>query len=271
MARIEVLKSTVSDNYFYGLVDEEAGQAALVDPIDAQLAIERVRELGVELTAVINTHLHHDHTGGNEQVLEAFPEATLVAAAGDASGIDGVQRELQGGDRLVVGSMDLGVLETPGHTPGHISLLWQEPGRGGHLLSGDTIFVAGVGNCRFGGDPHVLYRTFSEQIAKLPDDTLFYPGHDYAERNLEFALSLDPDDEQARLQLERWRKRSGDGLPIISLGEERMYNPFMRYDDEALQQVLEARHGDVLRAQREESESEPEAVFCAVRELRNQW
>jgi hydroxyacylglutathione hydrolase len=279
MPQIEILSSDVSDNFFYLIADDQR-RAALVDPIDAGGAVDFVRDGDYTLEWVVNTHFHHDHIGGNPGVLEAFPDARLAAAADDSERIDSFQREqsaptierrLAGDDELTIGELTVEILATPGHTPGHISLLLEgERGRP-HLFSGDTIFVSGAGNCSFGGDPHVLFRTFRDLLGELPDETRFYPGHDYAVRDLEFALSIEPEHEQARAALEKWRKRGDDSLPIVSLGEERQYNPFLRYDDPELRERLAAKHAELLDEMRAESDSEDEAVFCTLRELRNRW
>lgn len=260
-----ILKSTISDNYFY-LVSDEAGRAALIDPIDAPTAIEAVNADGLELEFVVNTHFHHDHVGGNDEVLDAFPQANLVAGP-DADRIDGrhpIRKVLRGGDELRVGAETFDILATPGHTPGHISLL-----HGSSLFSGDTIFVAGAGNCRFGGDAGVLFRTFRDVLGRLDDDVTFYPGHDYARRNLEFALALEPTHGPARKKLEEIDDEPG--LVVTTLGEERRYNPFLRFDDGRLDDALAARHPETLAAQRAAAQDEREAIFRAVRALRNDW
>ncbi len=262
---IEILRSNISDNYFY-LVSDEAGRAALIDPVDAETAIATVREGGFELEYVINTHFHHDHVGGNDAVLEAFPQANLLAGP-DAERIEGdhpVDKTLKGGEELHVGGLLAKVLDTPGHTPGHISLLVED-----HLFSGDTIFVGGAGNCSFGGDPGVLFRTFRGPLAELGDDVTFYPGHDYARRNLEFALEIEPDNSTARSLLASLDDEPG--IFLSTLGQERGYSPFFRWDDPALRQALRTRHAEDLNTESTRSESEAEAVFRTVRALRNNW
>ncbi len=272
---LEILKSNVGDNYFCLIADDE-GRAALIDPIDGEQAVNRVRRQNLELVYVINTHFHPDHVGGNPTVLQAFPEAVVVAGEGDAEAINaqfvpgggrGVDEVLSQGDVVKVGELELKVLETPGHTPGHISLV-----HGHHLFSGDTIFVGGAGNCRFGGDAGVLFRTFRDVLRDLPPDTVFYPGHDYAIRNAEFLLSLEPEHPEAQSVLEEAKRaRQAGRLMKTTLGRERAYNAFMRYDDEALREVLASEHGERLEEERQRSQSEEEAVFRCLRSLRNEW
>ena len=186
--RVEILASTTSDNFFYLL--EHDGHTALVDPIDAGQAVEALRRLDLELDLILNTHWHPDHVGGNQDVREAFPGARLVGPADEAELIEehggvALDEGVRGGDRVELGGAALEVLSTPGHTAGHVSFRVE-----GHLLSGDTIFSAGAGNCRFGGDPGTLYQTFRGALRELDGQLTIYPGHDYAERNLEFGLSI---------------------------------------------------------------------------------
>lgn len=273
--KLEILKSNLGDNFFYFISDEE-GRAALIDPVDGELAVERVRAGGYELTHVINTHFHPDHVSGNPRVLEAFPNARVVAGEGDAEAIDaqfvprgerGVDERVNGGDVVNVGSLRLEVLDTPGHTEGHISLR-----QGDHLFSGDTVFVAGAGNCRFGGDPGTLFETFRDVLRELPESTVFYPGHDYSIRNAEFLLSIEPEHSETPVVLEEAKAAAEEGrLMTSTLGRERRYNAFFRFDDPELLQALQSRYGEELERARRQSESEHEAVFRCVRELRNRW
>lgn len=268
---VDIIASSVSDNFFYA-VSDDAGRALLVDPIDGDKAVAFVDERGLELRCVVNTHFHHDHIGGNDAVFASFPDAELVAGAGDADRIEAqqshaVDRRLAAGDTVEVGDVELYVLDTPGHTPGHISLR-----AGEHLFSGDTLFVGGAGNCKFGGDPGVLFRTFDDVLGELPGDVVFYPGHDYSVRDLEFILSLEPDNAQAAELLEQAeKKQAAEQIFLTTLGDERAYSPFFRYDDSDLADKLEAEHSDIFAQEMQRATSRQEAVFRTVRELRNRW
>jgi hydroxyacylglutathione hydrolase len=268
---LHTLHSRISDNFFYIL--ESNGDAALIDPIDGEQAVEFVGAHELEPRYLVNTHFHHDHIGGNDAVFAAFPDVELVAGETDTPRIDdqqssgrSVSRQLAQGQTLELGDETLTVLDTPGHTPGHISLLV-----GKHLLSGDTIFVGGAGNCSFGGDPGVLFRTFRDVLSGLEDEVMFYPGHDYSVRDIEFILSIEPDNGRAEEMLARARSTPDNEVFLTTLGEERSYSPFMRFDDDELAERLASEQADVYETQQAKSDGPQEAVFRTVRELRNRW
>ena len=128
--------------------------------------------------------------------------AKVLAHAGAAHAISGMDRGLEAGDKISVGkTVELETLDTPGHTICHVCLLShaERPA----LFSGDTLFNAGAGNCHNGGHPAELYATFTRQLATFRDDTLLYPAHDYIENNLRFLLDGEPDNEKAQAVLEQ--------------------------------------------------------------------
>jgi hydroxyacylglutathione hydrolase len=252
--QIHVIQSGVSDNYFYLLAADDGGDGILIDPIDPDAALATMSKQGLTVSRLLNTHGHPDHTGGNKKI-QAELGVPLYAHAADAGWIGEIDTILSAGDTLDVGGDTLTVFHTPGHTPGHISLYTP-----GHLFCGDVIFVGGAGNCRFGGDPPVLFQTFRDVISSLPGETLIYPGHDYSVRNLEFALSLLPGNEAAIEKLEQARGESG--LTQSTLAEERSYSPFMRLDDPILGESL-TREGS--------GPDDAEAAFVKVRSLRDRW
>ena len=130
--------------------------------------------------------------------------AKVLAHAGGASRIGGVDRGLARGDVIKIGrTVELETLDTPGHTRAHVCLLAH--GDAPALFCGDTLFNAGAGNCHNGGDPGLLYETFVNQLAQLPDATRVYPGHEYMARNLAFTLDREPGNAKP---CTRWRLRA---------------------------------------------------------------
>jgi hydroxyacylglutathione hydrolase len=208
-----------ADNYLYLLA--EGADAALVDPGDPEVALALAAELGVRPRWILHTHGHADHTGGSAR-LRAALGAQVLGHAADAP-LFAPDADLAGRGELALGALRLGVLEAPGHTAGSVLLEWQ-----GRLLTGDTLFGMGSGNCRY-GDPAALARTFLGVIARLPGELEVHPGHDYAARNLPFALSLEPDGAAAaRGRVLEAAGAAGREPEAVTLEVERATNPFLR-------------------------------------------
>lgn len=250
-------------NYHYLIACPETGEALAIDPLDWELCLREARRLGWTITQILNTHEHRDHTGGNEP-LRAATGARVIAHAGAAGRIGWVDRGVGAGDVIRVGrAVELECLDTPGHTMAHVCLLAH--GGAPALFCGDTLFNAGAGNCHNGGDPALLYQTFADQLARLPDATRVFAGHDYLERNLAFTLDREPGNADAAALLETARSHQGADAPISTLADEKRVNAFFRL-----------RNPQVVARLREafpELPPDPDArtVFLRLRELRNRW
>jgi hydroxyacylglutathione hydrolase len=250
-------------NYNYLVACSETGEALAIDPLDHEKCLAAAKARGWEITQVLNTHEHHDHTGGNAAVVAATG-AKVIAHHKAGARIPGVDRGVAAGDVIKVGrTVELECLDTPGHTMCHICLCAHGPRKA--LFSGDTLFNAGAGNCHNGGDPVALFTTFAEQLSKLPDDTLLYPGHDYIENNLRFTLAREHDNADAAALLPRVQGADPATQHVTTLGEEKRINTFFRL-----------KSASVVAALREafpELPGQPDAqtVFVKLRELRNRW
>jgi hydroxyacylglutathione hydrolase len=250
-------------NYHYLVACAETGEALAIDPLQWQDVLARATERGWTITQILNTHEHPDHTGGNEG-LRAATGATVCAHAKAASGIGGVDRGLAQGDTLKVGrTVELECLDTPGHTMTHICALAH--GDEAALFSGDTLFNAGAGNCHNGGHPEVLYDTFARQIAQLPDATRLYAGHDYLVNNLGFTLDREPGNAAAAKLFGEVNSTDAADMPVLTLGEEKAYNTFLRLTSPAVIATLRERFPELP------AQPTPQQVFVKLRELRNRW
>ena len=256
--QITTLTSTVSDNFFYAIEDE--GDLLLIDPVDAELALRHAHQLQPRRVRVLATHGHPDHVMGNDRVKGALDCEVLASGHARTFPVP-CDVALSDGDVVQVGASRWRVRHAPGHTDGHLVL--QHPG---HLISGDVFFVGGTGHCKFGGNPTVLYRTYHQTLRDVPDETIFYPGHDYAARNMEFCLSVEPDNAGALALKERIRSWTREDGPFLTtLGHERSYNPFHRVDEPTLQQRMRDEHPQLWPA----DVTDAEATFRVLRALRD--
>lgn len=250
-------------NFNYLIACPETGEALAIDPLAHELCLATARERGWQITQILNTHEHFDHIGGNAP-LAAATGARILAHANARDSISNLDRGLHAGDVVRVGrSVELLVLDTPGHTMSHVCLLskTEQPA----LFCGDTLFNAGAGNCHHGGHPEQLYRTFTEQLARLDAGTLIYPGHDYIVNNLKFTLDREPDNQAARELLARTEGQDPAHALVTTLGLEKEINTFFRLQSPTVIAQLRAVFPDL------EERPDPQTVFLRLRELRNSW
>jgi hydroxyacylglutathione hydrolase len=250
-------------NFNYLIACAETGEALAVDPLDHEKCVRAAQDAGWNVTQILNTHEHRDHTGGNGPMVQQTG-AKILAHRNAKDKIADMSRGLSAGDVIKVGrTVELEALDTPGHTMSHVCLLshTDQPA----LFCGDTLFNAGAGNCHNGGHPSELYNTFSEQLAKLPADTLVYPGHDYIENNLRFTLSREPDNARAQEMLERLKGQDPSRAHVTTLAEEREINTFFRLSSPTVIAKLREAFPDLPEHPDERT------VFLRLRELRNKW
>jgi glyoxylase-like metal-dependent hydrolase (beta-lactamase superfamily II) len=155
-------------NFAYLFAD--GSEAAAVDPADPKAVLEAAEAGGLTIRYVVATHGHFDHTEGNAAVKRATGAKILAHASAPV----GKDVSLTGGETFPLGNTEFRILATPGHTPDSICVLWE-----GRLVSGDTLFVGKVGGTGFGDDARTEYESLHDVLAKLPDDTEVWPGHDY--------------------------------------------------------------------------------------------
>ena len=168
------------DNFSYLIYCQSTKEAALVDPsYDAAKALARISELGLDLTYIINTHHHADHTAANQPVKKVF-SCQVLAHHLDAPKVKGgVDAPLQDNEELDIGKIKVKIIHTPGHTKGGICLLVNDEG-GQYLLTGDTLFIGDCGRTDLpDGSNSKMFNSLNNKIKPLPDDLIVYPGHDY--------------------------------------------------------------------------------------------
>jgi len=235
MRQLEIeLIPAFSDNYIYMLRDAETGTVAIVDPGEAGPVIDRLDRDGLSLDLILNTHHHADHIGGNQALKQRYG-ATIIGPAADAHRIADLDQTVSEGDTVTVGNASATVLETPGHTSGHIAFWFADDNA---LFCGDTMFVMGCGRL-FEGTPAQMWASMSK-LAALPDSAEIYCGHEYTQSNARFAAGIEPDNERVAQRLREIDATRAAGTPTIPslLGVERLTNPFLRADDPILAAAL---------------------------------
>ena len=211
-----------SDNYLWLVNDEASGETAVVDPGDAVPVLAEADKRGWTITQVWNTHWHPDHTGGNLAVKQATG-ATISGPAGE--NIAGRDVALREGDEIRLGDHVGKVIEVPGHTLGHIALIFDDERA---AFVGDTIFAMGCGRL-FEGTPDQMHESL-HRLTSLPSDTRLFCAHEYTLSNARFAAHAMPDDAPIADRLAKIQQlREGGKITVpTTVAEERETNPFVR-------------------------------------------
>jgi hydroxyacylglutathione hydrolase len=212
------------DNYGVLIHDPARNLTAAIDAPDERAILDRLKARGWQLDRILTTHRHVDHIAGNLALKQAFA-CTIVGPAGEAGEIPGIDRAVSGGDIVAFGDFAVHVIDTPGHTEGHIAF-WLPEAR--LAFTGDALFAMGCGRIPAGAAP-AMWRSL-ERLAALPDETEVYCGHEYTEANARFALTVDPDNSELRRRYEAVKARrsiGGQTLPT-TMRLERLTNPFLR-------------------------------------------
>jgi hydroxyacylglutathione hydrolase len=256
MAALEiVLVPALSDNYVYLAHDSETGDTAVIDPAEAAPVEAALKARGWKLTHILNTHHHMDHIGGNAE-LKAAHGCPIVGPRAEAARIADMDVMVSEGDTYTVGSHTAKVIETPGHTTGHIAFWFEDSNA---LFCGDTLFVLGCGRM-FEGNPPGFWDSLCK-LRALPDSTRIYCGHEYTQSNARFAVSVDPDNaalKERAAEIDRLRAAGKSTVPSL-LGQEKAINPFLRADVPAMQAAVGM------------SGSSPPAVFAEIRKRKDNF
>jgi hydroxyacylglutathione hydrolase len=228
----------LTDNYAWLLRDSSSGKIGIVDPAEAEPAIAAVEAAGGRLDYIFLTHHHGDHINGVPALVERY-NPVVVGNAGDAHRLPKLDIAVHEGDLVDFGAAKIRMIDTPGHTLGHISYYVAD---GGVLLPGDTMFSLGCGRL-FEGTAADMFASL-QKFADLPDATLVCAGHEYTASNAKFALYADPDNAALKTragEIASLRAAGKFTLPV-SLGTERATNPFLRAPDaEALGKLRAAK------------------------------
>jgi len=246
------------DNYIW--VIHNQAHAAVIDPGIASPVIEYLRSKKLQLSAILITHHHDDHTGGNSELLQSY-DVPVYGPRNES--IATVSHPLREGDQvnLEAISLNLMVLDTPGHTRGHIAYYGSNPFN--MVFCGDTLFACGCGRV-FEGTVQQMYQSL-QKLSQLPNDTLIFCTHEYTLGNIQFAKAADP--ENARLikfeiAAQELRKRNIPTIPT-TLTLEKKINPFIRCEQLGIINSTQNYSGKSL--------SSPIEIFTVLREWKNNF
>lgn len=253
---ISVQVISTGDNYLY-LCSQRSGEAFLIDPSESRKTLAALDEKKLKLTHILVTHHHFDHTSGLKELKSKTGCSVISPDAGRISGTDQVVKD---GDVIRLGDIQIKIIATPGHTA--TGICYYLPAQNNNqpmVFTGDTLFIASCGRL-LECDADTMWSSLQKLIA-LPDETLVYCGHDYTEDNLEFALSIEPDNAVVKNRLQQIRDLQSQGKPTVpsTILLEKQTSPFLRADTEQIRAALTMR--DVPASK----------VFAELRRHKDRW
>ncbi|MEE9586529.1 MAG: hydroxyacylglutathione hydrolase [Hyphomicrobiaceae bacterium] len=242
-----------SDNYGVLIHDEATGVTAAIDAPDAEPILANLKEKGWRLTHLLITHHHSDHTDGNLQLKEATG-CTVIGPKAEADRIPGIDRGVGQDDAIAFGEFEIRVIETPGHTIGHVTY-WIPAAS--IAFAGDTLFAMGCGRI-FEGNAEIMWASL-KKLMGLPPETEIYCGHEYTAANAKFALTIDPENAALQTRAKDVAELRAKGLATLPtrLDLELETNPFLRPHVAAIRQRLRMQHDPDWR------------VFAEIRRRKN--
>ncbi len=251
----------LSDNYGYLLIGPDGTRAAVVDCSEAAPVLAEVARRGLRLEAILSTHHHFDHVGGNDEAARAVPGLRVLGSRADRTRVPALTEALADGEAFEAAGLRGRALYIPAHTSGHLAYFFENDGPS--VFSGDTLFAAGCGRL-FEGSPAQMMSSLGK-LAALPDPTRVYCGHEYTEKNLRFAHDLEPGNAEISAKLARVERLRREGRPTVpsTIAEEKQTNPFLRWRAPELRARIRARFPDV--------DDDDVAIFAKTRELKDAY
>jgi hydroxyacylglutathione hydrolase len=255
-----IIVPQLSDNFAYLVIDDASKECAVVDCAEADKVIAAAKQHGVKLIAVLTTHWHGDHSGGNEDIAAKVPGIKIYGAKAEGGRIPALTDPVADGDTVKIGALEGRVIGIPAHTNGHVAYHFPKLNA---VFTGDTLFVAGCGRV-FEGKADTMVSSLAK-LAALPDATQVYCGHEYTEKNLRFALTLEPGNAALKAKHEWAVKARADGKWTVpsSIADEKKTNPFLRTDSPELRASIKKIDPAIA--------SDPIAIFAKARALKDHY
>jgi hydroxyacylglutathione hydrolase len=236
--RVEIVPC-LSDNYAYLVIDDRANVAAIVDASEEGPVLAALERSGAKPIALLSTHHHFDHIGGNEAIRARFPGISVHGHRSDEKRIPALSVPHEHGDVFRLEGLEVRALHAPGHTLGALTYVISDGSGPAWAFSGDTMFLAGCGRL-FEGTPAQMLASLESVIGALPDDTLIGCGHEYTASNLRFAAHVEPNNADVAARAKEVAATRAAGRPTVpgTLARERATNPFLRVDSPELRKTL---------------------------------
>lgn len=246
----------LKDNYCYLVHQPGSTDTLVVDASEEAPVLAALGRLGLTPVAILATHHHLDHVGGNDGLLARYPGLRVLGHKSDRGRIPGQTDALDDGAKVELAGIEVQALHIPGHTLGALAYVAE-----GAAFTGDTLFAAGCGRL-FEGTAAQMYESLNLKLGALPDDTRVYCGHEYTVSNLRFAHTLEPNNPEIAKKLAWAQAQREQGQPTLpsTLADERRTNPFLRVAEQ-----------DVVAGVKErlERDRSPQAVLAAVRAMKD--
>ncbi|THX80776.1 Metallo-hydrolase/oxidoreductase [Aureobasidium pullulans] len=238
------------NNYAYLVVDDNSKDAVIIDPANPSVVLpvlkKQVDSGAINLKNIINTHHHHDHAGGNVEMLKTYP--LPIIGGKDCTKVTKTPAH---GETFKVGSIKVKALHTPCHTQDSICYLFED-GEDKAVFTGDTLFIGGCGRF-FEGTAEEMHKALNKTLAALPDETKVYPGHEYTKGNVKFGIQVLQSEPVKKLEAFANANKQTQGK--FTIGDEKLHNVFMRLDDPTVQKAT--------------GKTSPVDVMAALREMKN--
>ncbi|KAK0936686.1 Cytoplasmic glyoxalase II [Friedmanniomyces endolithicus] len=218
------------NNYAYLVTDDKTKEAVIIDPANPQEVLPTLKKAvdgGVKLKNIINTHHHHDHAGGNAEMLKSY-DIPIIGG----KDCEKVSKTPAHGETFTIGDgIKVKALHTPCHTQDSICYLFED-GEDRAVFTGDTLFIGGCGRF-FEGTAEEMDTALNKTLGALPDDTKVYPGHEYTKGNVKFAVTVSQSEAIKKLESFVGSNKQTQGK--FTIGDEKQHNVFMRLDDPTVQ------------------------------------
>lgn len=227
----------LTDNYGFILADSTGRTVISIDTPDEKVITKFLEEKGWGLTHILNTHHHHDHVGGNIALKKKWGCQIFCSTYDFENGrIPGADEAVKDGEDIQLGSFRIKVLDVPGHTLGHVAYYFPDQNR---IFVGDTLFALGCGRL-FEGTPEIMWESL-DKIMQLPDETLVYCAHEYTKSNLEFAITIEPRNEDLKYRGAGVLALREKNLPTVptTIAEEKKTNPFLRPHSDFIRDTID--------------------------------